>query len=336
MQPSQAELCDKFSLSRNTVRSALKLLETEGLVRTQQGAGAYVLPAARQNASSNTIAFMCAFSYFGIPEIQEIALRNKTLICFYFQEENKWNPRNERVFLEQVKESKHKALIAFCSAFEPYNTDLLQDIAASGTRVIHVENYNMDLPREEYILADHRKAGYMAGVAFLLAGYDECFFVGLPTDGPVAQLLEAGYKEALAEGGVEYDREKHFLHDWEYQDSEGAIAIMLRKKLAEGRRMGFLARSLHRNQAMRSAMHAWGFSLPEQAGFIEYGFIGEPLFGSQNADRTMDTLELNSHDLVRRAILTAIEGSPSLVSELVSPVWSRKGTVLRHRAGPNN
>ncbi|WP_201787448.1 GntR family transcriptional regulator [Wenjunlia vitaminophila] len=42
--PTEAALCERFGVSRATVRSALKELHVLGLVRTQQGAGTFVTP----------------------------------------------------------------------------------------------------------------------------------------------------------------------------------------------------------------------------------------------------------------------------------------------------
>ncbi len=48
--PTEAELCAEFSVSRHTVREALRLLTEAGLVRRRQGSGSQVVAAAPQRA----------------------------------------------------------------------------------------------------------------------------------------------------------------------------------------------------------------------------------------------------------------------------------------------
>ena len=55
--PSEAELSEKFSVSRSTVREALKRLAAQSLIRTQRGAfgGAFVNKLSYQDAYSQNI-----------------------------------------------------------------------------------------------------------------------------------------------------------------------------------------------------------------------------------------------------------------------------------------
>lgn len=47
--PSATELCEAYSVSRNTALRALKLLRDEGLIVVEQGWGSFVADQARQN-----------------------------------------------------------------------------------------------------------------------------------------------------------------------------------------------------------------------------------------------------------------------------------------------
>ena len=40
--PTEADLCDRYKVSRQTVRQALSLLEKEGLIEKRQGSGSYI------------------------------------------------------------------------------------------------------------------------------------------------------------------------------------------------------------------------------------------------------------------------------------------------------
>lgn len=47
--PSEAELCEEFDVSRNTVRAALRLLAEQGLTLTVRGKGTFVVGEAEQD-----------------------------------------------------------------------------------------------------------------------------------------------------------------------------------------------------------------------------------------------------------------------------------------------
>lgn len=42
--PSEPDLCDEFSVARNTVRAALRVLAEQGLTVTVRGKGTFVVP----------------------------------------------------------------------------------------------------------------------------------------------------------------------------------------------------------------------------------------------------------------------------------------------------
>ena len=58
--PTEMEIAASYSVSRQTVRSALKELEDEGLIERRQGSGSYINPA-RPVHSSNHIAVVTTF-----------------------------------------------------------------------------------------------------------------------------------------------------------------------------------------------------------------------------------------------------------------------------------
>jgi GntR family transcriptional regulator len=56
--PTQEALCEQFSVSRITVRRALADLQAEGLIRNEQGVGAFVSIAEQSRRNATTLSFV--------------------------------------------------------------------------------------------------------------------------------------------------------------------------------------------------------------------------------------------------------------------------------------
>jgi GntR family transcriptional regulator len=55
--PSETELCEAFSISRSMLREALRLLEQEGLIRTEHGRGRFLSAASALNVARPITAY---------------------------------------------------------------------------------------------------------------------------------------------------------------------------------------------------------------------------------------------------------------------------------------
>lgn len=65
--PSEEELCQMFSVSRATVRQALAGLESESLIRREQGRGSFVLPPSKGIAELKMTCLLEDLIALGIP-----------------------------------------------------------------------------------------------------------------------------------------------------------------------------------------------------------------------------------------------------------------------------
>ena len=65
--PSEEELCQVFSVSRATVRQALAGLESDGLIRREQGRGSFVQPASKGVAELKMTCLLEDLIALGIP-----------------------------------------------------------------------------------------------------------------------------------------------------------------------------------------------------------------------------------------------------------------------------
>lgn len=68
--PSEAELCDRYAVSRITVRAALRSLQEAGVISTRQGQGTTVLPHAETIASG--LDRLCSVETFAREEGQDV------------------------------------------------------------------------------------------------------------------------------------------------------------------------------------------------------------------------------------------------------------------------
>lgn len=70
--PTQEVLCHEFSVSRITVRRALADLQAEGLIRNEQGVGAFVTHAAPQRPPPANLDYVDSFQQGGEPTTIEL------------------------------------------------------------------------------------------------------------------------------------------------------------------------------------------------------------------------------------------------------------------------
>lgn len=81
--PTEDILCERFAVSRYTVRSALRLLRDDGLVHSRQGAGTVVTPSqacgtdARQVMSINDLVAFASGTRLAIASISTVTLNRK-------------------------------------------------------------------------------------------------------------------------------------------------------------------------------------------------------------------------------------------------------------------
>lgn len=81
--PTEEELCKRFSVSRYTVREALRLLRDDGLVASRQGAGTIVIPPRTSSSdihqvmSINDLLAIGAGTRFSIESIKTVSIDAK-------------------------------------------------------------------------------------------------------------------------------------------------------------------------------------------------------------------------------------------------------------------
>jgi len=256
--PTEHELCARFDVSRPTVRKAVQRLSRSGVVSVRAGAGMFVRTRTEPpaTAASKTLSVMYHYEADSLRAVQGIVMDAGFLLCTYSQKDWWWDPQQERKFLEAVKAERRRALIAFCSPREPRNDDLLAELDALGTRVVHIEPFSEELPAQSYVMPDYEAAGAAAATEFLLAGCKSVAYLPMNAS-PFERLLERGFARALTTHGSGYDAERDRFVFQAFEDAQSEPGRALRAFLADKPRpVGILCRAVHNAKAE----YFWGLS----------------------------------------------------------------------------
>lgn len=156
--PSENMLCNKFSISRQTVRNAIVQLEQEGLVRRVRGSGTFVNCMVEQKPRNKTIGVLLSYldDYIFPPIIQgieEVLSRNGYGIDFGVSHNR---VENEARFLERILESNVAGLIVegTRTALPRQNLKLFERLRESGVPVMFIHSVYPELDFPSVLMND--------------------------------------------------------------------------------------------------------------------------------------------------------------------------------------
>jgi DNA-binding LacI/PurR family transcriptional regulator len=330
--PTEKELCQKFKCCHNTVRKALERLIDEEKIESMRGSGSYVKNDAVSSAN-NFLSLMYMGDQRILTLIQDIALKQNCVLVFYSQNRTHWDLKSERKFFQRIKEQNHKGLLAFCSPASPYNEDILQQIQASGTMVIHYEYYKETFPNENFILPDYRQAGYLGVTTLMLSGYHKLYYCGLENDGPYGKLQEKGFLTAINEHSSGALERKYFS---EFR-TEGNFFRMPRMgfdKDADNRLDDFIGsltpgtglycNTTERAVIMQEEIIKRGKKVPEDIGLISTATLNP-----HEKIHSLDYIKFDRDAIFKQALNAIFAPKCNGIHELVPPILVRNGKTLR-------
>lgn len=164
--PTEAALCRQYQVSRQTVRQALSLLTTEGLIETRQGSGSFItgiLPDPARNTIGLMISSDQEYIYPALIEDIRSALATVGFSLKLFLTEN--SVHKERQILEEILKNPLRGLIAEgCkSALPNPNLDLYETLQKSDTSLVFLHNHYQGLESATCIMDDNQYGGYLLG-----------------------------------------------------------------------------------------------------------------------------------------------------------------------------
>ncbi len=233
--PSEAQLVNRFGVSRPTVAKALSLLGNEGLVERRAGSGTYAKAGRRPEASTNLLALLvpslgnteifqlicgeiaslARVHNYGLvwggselPKLDpELSLRHSKELCQQFIER-----RVSGVFFAPHELVKDK---------EETNRSMAVMLREAGIPVVLLDRDLASFPtRSDFDLVgiDNFAGGYMLAEHLLKLGCTRIHFVARPMSAPTVEARIAGVREALGRQGIEPER--GWLHIGDLDDKK--------------------------------------------------------------------------------------------------------------------
>ncbi len=156
--PSETELCTRYKLSRQTVRTALNILENEGYIVKRHGSGSYItgyLGKSRGNEIGVLILDEQEYIYPGIIHDIRKTLAKDGFSCTVFSTQNSVS-QERAILLELLSKPPRGLIVEGCKTALPNpNIDLYRKLMKKGCELVFLFNYYPALPDCLFIKDDN-------------------------------------------------------------------------------------------------------------------------------------------------------------------------------------
>lgn len=222
--PTEQLLCQRFQISRQTVRRALSVLENEGLITRRQGSGSHLREPAEPEALLNcTVAVVTTYiSDYIFPSIlrgMETVLTANSSAPLLFATQNQIS--TERKILQTLLNMKDLdgVLVEGSKTVLPNpNLDLYQKLIDRGVRLVFLNGTYPELANIPSVLADNYGGGKMLVEYLYRKGYRSIAGI-FKNDDMQGTLRYAGYVETLRNLGLPLEDEQVFWYNTEARTS---------------------------------------------------------------------------------------------------------------------
>lgn len=178
--PTESAIAGQYQVSRQTVRAALSLLKSQGLIESRRGSGSYATglsPDTSRNVIPILIASSQEYIYPHLLTDIRTALASKGYQLQVCPTEN--DTSRERQLLLSLLEAPPRGIIVegSKSALPTPNVDLFEKLKAAGTKLLFLHNKYDALSDEICIKDDNYYGGYL--LANHLTGLGHAHIAGI-------------------------------------------------------------------------------------------------------------------------------------------------------------
>jgi len=233
MLPTEEQLTQRFSASRQTIRQALSVLVEDGLITKQRGSGSRVCAQAAQQRSGNIAVIATYISDYIFPGIlreaqsvfaanQYSAILSATRNSVYY----------ERAILTDLMQKPIDGILVegTKTALPNPNLDLYQKLMARNIPIVFFNGFYADLPGSVSVYADNFGGGYELVQHLLRKGHESIAGI-FKSDDIQGHERYSGYITALRDAGKMIADSSVFWYTTESRDE--MFTEEFAKKIAE-------------------------------------------------------------------------------------------------------
>jgi DNA-binding LacI/PurR family transcriptional regulator len=211
--PSEAELVERFGVSRITVGRAVRDLQRQGLVERRPGSGTYVSTPAHRGG----LSFGLLIPNLGETEIFEPICRGMMASpqaaghALLWGSRSEDGTREERAwrlcgqYVERKVSGVFFAPLELVPGKDAVNRRISRALSDAGIAVVLLDRTVTPYPERgshDLVGIDNRRAGYVMTVHLARSGARRIAFAGMPDAAATVDAREAGYREALYRTGL--------------------------------------------------------------------------------------------------------------------------------------
>ena len=238
--PSEAELVERFGVSRITVSRAVRELQLAGVVERRPGAGTFV----RAARTAGGLSFGLLIPDLGETEIFEPICQGMMASPLAREHALIWGSLNGgggskedrawqlcRQYIDRRVSGVFFAPLELTGGRDDVNRRIADALEAARIPVVLLDRTVLPYPQRgthDLVGIDNRRAGYVVTAHLIGLGARRVAFVALPHTAATVGAREAGYREALyASGAVAAGTPSHDLaHRLDPSDTAAVRALM--------------------------------------------------------------------------------------------------------------
>ena len=235
--PTEMEIASEYMVSRQTVRSALRVLEEEGLIEKRQGSGSYIRPRKSESPSRHIAVIATFIDDYIFPsilhDVQNIFAKNGFSTLIYITENS---VGKERKILEELAESNIDAILieGARTALPTPNGKLFEAFRKKGIPILFFHGIYRNISSFPSVLDDNEGGGYMLGRYLTGKGHREIAGI-FKSDDSQGEERYLGLVKAMTDAGMEINDSR-----FSWYDTEDRKSIMNGNGYGRDRLMSFI------------------------------------------------------------------------------------------------